>query len=322
MDLFVYLLGWEIILQKLLLVGAWFFGVTFILGSLGAFLEGSLIAGLLMLIGGSLLLPLVKQLIIDKNPSLSRGKITAVGSILIFISMFFVSSDDATKTDGNEEQAVTSKSVEANPEQNVTKPKPTTEVEPSTKVVTKEQAVEVTNDEQAKMNKIMEVGITLGITPEEYGNKFNKLTKRAGLRKTVWSDVGLNLNKQEYLDTFVVDYPSNITLVGAVDKNGELKSLEYQISTSDLNTTNAESIGLVFSFLSGASTSILSPKLSDDEALAFAAGLIGSTATKFSKTEEPQRKVEIKGDKAYMVEANQFMLTFRIEPAASDNHKD
>jgi|24_taG_2_1085349.scaffolds.fasta_scaffold02206_2 ABC-type Na+ efflux pump permease subunit len=97
MDLFVYLLGWEIILQKLLLVGALFFGVTFIFGSLGAFLEGSLIAGLLMLIGGILLLPPVKRLIIDKNPSLSRGKITAVGSILIFISMFFVSSDDAKK---------------------------------------------------------------------------------------------------------------------------------------------------------------------------------------------------------------------------------
>ncbi|MDN5561946.1 hypothetical protein [Psychrobacter sp. NC44] len=168
----------------------------------------------------------------------------------------------------------------------------------------------------------MEVGITLGITPEEYGNKFNKLTKRAGLKKTVWSDVGLNLNKQEYLDTFVVNYPSDITLVGAVDKNGELKSLEYQINTSDLNTTNAASIGLIFSFLSGASTSILSPDLSDDEALAFAAELIGNTVTEFSKTEEPQIKVEIKGDKAYMVEANQFMLTFRVEPEASDNHKD
>lgn len=318
-------MGWNIILQKVLLVGAWFFGVTFILGSLGAFLEGSLIAGLLMIIGGSLLLPPVKRLIIDKKPSLSRGKITAVGSILIFISIFFLSSDDATKIDSNGNQAVTrtSKSVEAKTEQNVTKHKPITESEPSTDVIVKEQVVEeVTDDEQAKINKIMEVGITLGITPKEYGKKFNKLTKRAGLKETNWSDAGLNLNKQEYLDTFVVDYPSNIALVGAVDKNGELKSLEYQINTTELNTTNAESIGLVFSFLSGASTSILSPELSDDEALAFAAGLIGNTATKFSKTEEPQRKVEIKDDKAYMVEANQFMLTFRIEPEASDNHKD
>ncbi|WP_250162530.1 hypothetical protein [Psychrobacter sp. WY6] len=56
--------------------------------------------------------------------------------------------------------------------------------------------------------------------------------------------------------------------------------------------------------------------------MAFAAELIGNTVTEFSKTEEPQIKVEIKGDKAYMVEANQFMLTFRVEPEASDNHKD
>lgn len=308
-------------MQKLLLVGAWFFGVTFIFGSLGALLEGSLIAGFLMLIGGSLLLPPVKRLILDKKPSLSRGKITAVGSILIFISMFFVSSDSATKTEDNEEQAVPSESVVTKKEKDITKPKPITEPQPSTEVIAKDQVIKV-DDEQAKINKIMEVGITLGITPAEYGNKFNKLAKRASLKETVWNDVGLNLNKKEYLDIFIIDYTSEIVLVGAVDKNGELRSLEYQINTSDLNATNAKNIGLVFSFLSGASTSILSPELSDDEALKFAAGLIGDAATKFAKTEKPQRRVEIKGDKAYMVEANQFMLTFRIEPEASDNHKD
>ena len=115
-------------MQKLLLVGSWFFGVTFILGSLGAFLEGSLVAGLLMLIGGILLLPPVKQLILDKKPSLSRGKITAVGSILIFISMLFVSSDDASKIDGNEDQAVLRDSVES---------------KPITEVVEKKQPIEV-----------------------------------------------------------------------------------------------------------------------------------------------------------------------------------
>ena len=308
-------------MQKLLLVGSWFFGVTFILGSLGAFLEGSLVAGLLMLIGGIVLLPPVKQLILDKKPSLSRGKIIAVGSILIFISMLFVSSDDASKIDGNEDQAVPSDSTVTNTEKEVTKPKPITEPKPSTEVIAKEQVVEV-DDEQAKINKIMEVGITLGITPAEYGNKFNKIAKRASLKETVWNDVGLDLNKQEYLDVFVIDYPSDITLVGAIDKNGELRSLEYQISTSDLNENNAANIGVILSFLSGVSASILSPELSDDEALKFAAGLIGETATKFAKTKEPQRIVEIKGDKAYVVEANQLMLTFRIEPEASDNHKD
>ncbi|PKH82094.1 hypothetical protein [Psychrobacter sp. 4Bb] len=303
-------------MQKLLLIGAWFFGVTFIFGSLGALLEGSLVASLLMLVGGILLLPPIKRLILDKKPNLSRGKIIALGSILIFMSMFFFTSNGAANPDSNEDQsepAVTKK------EKDITKPKPITEPQPSTEVIAKDQVITV-DDEQAKINKIMEVGITLGITPAEYGNKFNKLAKRASLKETVWNDVGLNLNKKEYLDIFIIDYTSEIVLVGAVDKNGELRSLEHQINTSDLNTTNAKNIGLVFSFLSGASTSILSPELSDDEALKFAAGFIGDAATKFAKTEEPQRRVEIK--KAYMVEANQFMLTFRIEPEASDNHKD
>ena len=305
--------------SKVLSVVAWFFGVIFIMGALGAFLEGSLVAGLLMLVAGILFLPPIKRLILDKQPNLSKGKITAAGTILVVISFFFLPLDTEVT---DEDQDLTSESAAAKTEQDAVKPKPTTEPEPAVEVAEEQKAVAIVDDEQAKLNKIMEVGITLGITPEEYGKKFNKLTKEAGLKQTNWSDAGLNLNKQEYLDVFVVDYPSDITLVGAVDKNGELKSLEYQINTSDLNTTNAESIGLVFSFLSGASTSILSPQLSEDEALQFAAKLIGSTATKFSKTEKPQRKVEIKGDKAYMVEANQFMLTFRIEPEASDNHKD
>lgn len=302
-------------MQKILVVGAWFFGVVFILGALGALLEGSLVAGLLMLVAGILFLPPIKRLIIDKQPSFSKGKVTAAGAALVVISFFFLPLDTEV---ADEVQDLNSESTAAKTEQDIVKPKPTTEPE----AAEEQKAVAIVDDEQAKLNKIMEVGITLGITPEEYGKKFSKLTKKAGLKETNWSDAGLNLNKQEYLDTFVIDYPSNIALVGAVDKNGELKSLEYQINTSDLNTTNAESIGLVFSFLSGASTSILSPELSEDEALAFAAGLIGNAATKFSETAEPQRKVEIKGDKAYMVEANQFMLTFRIEPEASDNHKD
>lgn len=304
-------------MQKILIVGAWFFGVVFILGALGALLEGSLVAGLLMLVAGILFLPPIKRLILDKQPNLSKGKITTAGTILVVISLFFLPLDTEVT---DEDQDLTSESA-AKTELDAVKPKPTTEPEPAVEVAKEQKAVAIVDDEQAKLNKIMEVGITLGITPEEYGKKFNKLTKEAGLKQTNWSDAGLNLNKQEYLDVFVIDYPSDITLVGAVDKNGELKSLEYQISTSDLSTTNAESVGLVFSFLSGASTSILSPELSEDEALQFAAKLIGNTATKFSKTEKPQRKVEIKGDKAYMVEANQFMLTFRIEPEASDNHK-
>ncbi|WP_162799497.1 hypothetical protein [Psychrobacter proteolyticus] len=86
--------------------------MTFIFGSLGALLEGSLVAGLLMLVGGILLLPPIKRLILDKKPNLSRGKITVVGSILIFISMFFFTSNDAEKPDSSVESKPIKETVE------------------------------------------------------------------------------------------------------------------------------------------------------------------------------------------------------------------
>ena len=177
---------------------AWLFGVFFILIGLLVCLGGGLISGLLMLIAGILFLPPIKRLILDKKPTLSRGKITVVGSILIFISMFFFTSNDAAKSDRSEDQAVPNESAVTKKEKYITKPKPITEPQPSTEVLAKDQVIKV-DDEQAKINKIMEVGITLGMTPAEYGNKFNKLAKRASLKETVWNDVGLNLNKKEYL---------------------------------------------------------------------------------------------------------------------------
>lgn len=144
-------------MQKLLLIGAWFFGVNFILGALGALLEGSLVAGLLMLVGGVLLLPPIKRLILDKKPNLSRGKITALGSILIFISMFFFTSSDAEKPDNNENQAVPNESVES---------------KPIKETVEKEEVVEVAAtpienkiiEEETKIDKPVEV---LQTTPPE-----------------------------------------------------------------------------------------------------------------------------------------------------------
>lgn len=82
---------------KVLSAFAWFFGVVFIIAAWGMFSTGNSIVGLLFLIGGCLLLPPVKQLILDKKPSLSKGKITAVASILIFISSFFLQSNEDTE---------------------------------------------------------------------------------------------------------------------------------------------------------------------------------------------------------------------------------
>lgn len=107
------------------MVGAWFFGVIFILAALGAFLEGSVVAGLLMLVGAFLLLPPIKRLILDKKTSLSSGKITAVGSILVFISFFLATlGDDTSSTPLETKQEV----VEPRPTTEVVKEKPPIEV--------------------------------------------------------------------------------------------------------------------------------------------------------------------------------------------------
>ena len=111
--------------SQMLLVTAWFFGVIFILGALGAFLEGSVIAGLLMLVGGGLLLPPIKRLILDKKPNLSKGKITAAGTVLIVISMIFLPLNAETD---DENRTLTSESAVVETNQDDVKQEEATEV--------------------------------------------------------------------------------------------------------------------------------------------------------------------------------------------------
>ena len=77
--------------SKVLSACAWFFGITFVIAGFGILLnEGGWFSGLLIIIGSCLLLPPIKRLILDKKPNLSRGKITAAGSILILIGCFVI----------------------------------------------------------------------------------------------------------------------------------------------------------------------------------------------------------------------------------------
>ena len=81
--------------SKILSAFAWFFGLLFIIAGLSELIsEREIIAGLLMIIGGCLLLPLVKRLILDRNSNLSRAKITTGASILIVIAYIFLISNE------------------------------------------------------------------------------------------------------------------------------------------------------------------------------------------------------------------------------------
>lgn len=70
---------------------AWFFGIIFICIGLAFLLtDGNLLLGIPMLIGAVLLLPPIKNLIIRKKNVFSRGKVSIIGTALIFIGMFFM----------------------------------------------------------------------------------------------------------------------------------------------------------------------------------------------------------------------------------------
>lgn len=105
--------------SKLLSAFAWFFGIAFILGGWSG--DGELISGLLMIIGGCLLLPPIKRLILDRKPNLSRGKITIAGSIIILIAyIFLISNEDISQTTVKDDQTlsdnVDNENVEVAPE--------------------------------------------------------------------------------------------------------------------------------------------------------------------------------------------------------------
>lgn len=146
--MWICLFRWGVVLQKILLVGAWVFGVIFIITSLGAFLEEGVVAGLLMLVGGVLLLPPVKRLILGKNTNLSSGKITAVGSILVFISFFLATLGDDTNSAPVVTNSVETKEdiVAKKDNTKVDTPveiKPVVEPRPTTEVVKEKEPIEV-----------------------------------------------------------------------------------------------------------------------------------------------------------------------------------
>lgn len=75
-------------ISKMLSICSWFFGIMFALvGFVAIFQEGFFI-GLLMFIGAILLLPPTKRILMSKTPKLSKGKLSAIGSIAIVSSVF------------------------------------------------------------------------------------------------------------------------------------------------------------------------------------------------------------------------------------------
>lgn len=87
------------LIQKILSVLAWFFGIMFILVGIivntenGAFMSNSL-----MVIGGILLLPPIKRLALETHSTLTKGRLTILAVILIFSGIIMSPTEDVDQT--------------------------------------------------------------------------------------------------------------------------------------------------------------------------------------------------------------------------------
>lgn len=297
---------WGVVLQKILLVGAWFFGVIFILTSLGAFLEESVVAGLLMLVGGVLLLPPVKRLILGKKTNLSSGKITAVGSILVFVSFFLATLGDDTNS-----VPLANSSVET--KQDVVEPEPTKEVvkekepvEVATIPVENKPIVEPEPTiEKTKINSpVVKSEKTFGITADEYRKRLKEVSKELSSSKFSalnFNEDSINFKKGAVDDSFTIQVNNKVFVEGVLDKNGDIKS----VTSKDGNMP-------VMLLLS---VKALNPSLTNDEATIISDKLIEDIFEE-PKSEDGREITRTTGNVKYTILANKAVgLQAALTPA-------
>lgn len=287
-------------MQKILLVGAWFFGVTFILGGLGILFEGTIIGGLLMLVGAGLLLPPVKRAILNKKTNLSRGKITAIGSVLIFISFFFIPLDDEADSTPVATNSVETKEDIVAKEDN-TKVDTPVEIKP---VVEPEPTVEKTEIDKP----VVKSDKTFGITADEYRKRLKEVSKELSSEKFSalnFNEDSIDFKKGAVDDSFTIQVNDKNFLEGVLDKNGEVKSL----TSSDGN----------LSVMLPLSIKALNPSLTNDEARDIADKLFEDIFKK-NEDSESSEVVRTTGNIKYTVIMNKIVgLQVNLTPA--DNIK-
>lgn len=281
-------------MQKILLVGAWFFGVIFIIGGLGILFEGSVIAGLLMLIGAGLLLPPVKRLILDKKINLSRGKITAAGSILIFISFFFIPSDEETNSTPLANNSVETKQ-DAVAEKDNTKVDTPVEIKP---------VVEPAVEKPKTDSPIVKSDKTFGITADEYRKRLKEVSKELSSSKFSalnFNEDSIDFKKGAVDDSFTIQVNDQNFLEGILDKNGEIKS----VTSNDGNM----SVMLLLS------VKALNPSLTNDEATVISDKLIEDIFEE-PKSEEGREITRTTGNVKYTILMNKAVgLQAELTPA-------
>lgn len=138
---------------------------------------------------------------------------------------------------------------------------------------------------------------TLGLTPDEYGERYMAVAKEIGLGDYEWG--GVELQEGAINDTFTIKLSEAISLLGVVAKNGELKSLTYIMG----KTSEGDKEGVNMLMLAGISARALSPELPKEQTAGVVGNLLSSAVDKFSKEGEAKES-KVVGDVKYTVIAN------------------
>lgn len=213
-----------------------------------------------------------------KNPSgkHSRMKFTGITALI----WFAVVAIGAIFVDTDTDESVTAKSSE-----------PATVEEKQPEQIKADEPVEevVTTPQEA----------TLGLTVDEYGNKYMAEAKALGLGDFKWG--GVDLNEGAVNDTFTMKLSDAISLMGTVDKNGELKSLTYIMGKT--NEGDKEAVNMLM--LAGITAKTLTPELPNEQTAGVVAKLTTEAVEKFSKEGEAN-ETKVVGDVKYTVMANKM----------------
>nr|WP_181716617.1 hypothetical protein [Psychrobacter sp.]QJS05679.1 hypothetical protein [Psychrobacter sp.] len=296
-------------------VGAWFFGITFILIALSALLTGNFIVGLVVLIGAILLLPPVKTSILNKRNDVTRAKITLLGAALVFFPLFFL--EERKETELVEAETIVQspvneiKDVDSDPQpiQNEAKPAPSNTktdiavIEQDTakniETVERSNANESSSDPQPSSQTLTE-GATLGMSLNTFKRNFKTQTNELGLKAYNLNNIKVEQGKVN--DVFTSTFGNDIAMIGSIAKNGEINSITYIMGKTD----NGQKAALDLLALGAITAKALNPDLPQKNTSEVVGKLMTDAANKAKKDGEV-KVTKVEGNVKYTVSVSKIL---------------
>lgn len=165
---------------------------------------------------------------------------------------------------------------------------------------------------KSSIEDTLKLGVTLGVTPEQFGERVEKTLSALNIDSGSWDRVN---DTGEYFDLIIKDYPDNITLTGSIDKNGKLRSLQYQLAT-----TQAQGSALTLSALILSAVQAVDPSLDGKEAQEVSVSAMSRVSTEFVKDRKTHREVHSVGGNTYVSEMSPASIIFRIDPTEASDY--